>query len=252
MRNTRIALATGALAALAALSAGCTSGQPSGHAGGGTPSAGRSSTPAGNGVTEMKLNDLIKATSRALANARSVRVTGDVGTGSDAVKIDVRITHGQGATGTATFPGGASMGVLRLSNTVYLHGTAANWRQFGAGEAATMLAGKWVKLPADTPDLRDLLDFTELSGLAKLFTPDEGTPNLPGHWPTAVVRGQQAVRIGDPKDGAVYIATTGNPYPLRLETTQGADKGTIDLAEYDKPVTVPHPPVNQIIELPAG
>jgi len=252
MRNIRTALATGALAALATLTAACTSsGQPTGQASG-TPSASRSSNPAGNGVTTMKLNDLIKATSRALANAKSVRVTGDVGTGGDAVKLDVRITHGQGAIGTATFPGGASMGLLRLSNTIYLHGTAANWRQFGAGEAATLLANKWVKLPANTPDLRDLLDFTELSGLAKLFTADPGTPNLAGHWPTAVVRGQQVVRIGDPKDGAFYVATTGKSYPLRLESTQGADKGTIDLAEYDKPVTIPHPPVNQIIELPAN
>lgn len=259
MRITRTTLAAGALVAAAALSVACTGGggRSPGHAGGGTPTAGRSgstsgSTSAGNGAVDMKLNDLITATSRALANARSVRVTGDLGTGADAMKIDVRITHGQGATGTVTFPNGASMGLLRLSDTVYLHGTAANWRAFGAGEAAAMLAGKWVKLPTGDPDMRDLLDVTELSGLAKLFTPDTGTPNLAGHWPTAVVRGQQAVRIGDPKDGAVYIATTGKPYPLRLESSQGADKGTIDLAEYDRPVTIPRPPVNQIIELPAG
>jgi hypothetical protein len=255
MRITRTALAAGALVASAALSAACTPGSnPADHANGtgtATASRGGSGATADNGATDMKLHDLIIATSHALANAKSVHVTGNIG-GSDAVKFDVRITHGQGATGTATFPGGAAMGLLRLSNTVYLHGSAANWRQFGAGDAAALLADKWVKLPSKDPDLRDLLDITELSGLAKLLTPDAGTPNLPGHWPTAVVRGQRAVRIGDPKEGAIYIATTGKPYPVRIESTQGADKGTIDLAEYDRPVSIPHPPVNQIIELPAG
>jgi hypothetical protein len=57
-----------------------------------------------------------------------------------------------------------------------------------------------------------------------------------------------AVVDNDPDDGGtLYIATQGQPYPVRLESVNG--KGAIDFLDYGKALNVPIPATDQVVDV---
>ena len=257
LTRARAAASLTALAGLTALITGCTTGNGSAPpaATSTASSASSSSTtatsaPAGNGVAALPVNELFAHTRAALAAASTVHVAADVGAGADRTVITASVRGNQGATGTVKL-GAATMGFLRLGNTVYLHADEANWRTFGADpDGAALLAGKYVIMPDNGKDLGPLVEFTSMRGLAAFFTTPPGTPRVAVDWPKATVRGQQAIRIGDLTEGAIFVATVGPPYPLRLQSTNPKDRSLIDLSDYNRPVTLTKPPASQTLTLP--
>jgi hypothetical protein len=210
------------------------------------------SRPADNGVAALPLKDAFARARAALAAARSVHLRADFGTGTGAGTVDVRILRGQGAVGSASFSG-ATVGLLRRGDTLYLHANAANWRKLGADAGgAQLLDGKYVRIPSSDKDFAELLDFTSVTGLAMLFEAPAGTPNVTVSWPRSTVRGTPVVEVGDPKQGAISIATTGQPYPLRVRATAGADRGSVEFMDYNRSVTLPTPAPSQIVTMPAS
>jgi hypothetical protein len=263
VRITRIASAVAATIAATvgtALLAGCDSGSTATPAAT-TPATSTAATttgaagPAGNGIAELPLPQVLTRVRTALGHASSVRVRTDLGTGKDRLVIDARIKGNQGATGTMLF-GTAPMGFLRLgAKTMYLHGNAAAWRAAGADPASlSVLAGKWVLVPVASADkdFAALVEFTSVGGLAAQLTDFPNPPKIAISWPKASVRGLPAIRIGDLATGALFVAASGQPYPLRLQSTAGTDKGVIDLLEFNAPVTLTTPPASQILTLPGS
>jgi hypothetical protein len=261
VRITRLTVLTAG--ALVALTAGCggtttTPGAALPTTGAATVSTTVSTTasspppaPADNGIAALPVKEAFAKAQAALAAANSVRVSATFGSGTDAGTVDVRIVRGRGAVGTAIFSG-AKVGLLRRADVVYLHADAANWLKLGAGaDGANLLDGKYVKVPGNDKDFAELLDFTSVKGLAALFALPASVPNVAVSWPRTTVRGVPAVQVGDLKEGAIYIAATGKPYPLRARSTTGADRGSVEFLEYNRPVTLPTPAPNQIITLPA-
>jgi hypothetical protein len=254
------AAVAGALTVLTALVAGaCTGGNSDPKAAASTPAPSvatsskappASTAPAANGIGALPLSQIFARTRAALAAAKTVHVSADVGTGSARIVITASVLGNQGAVGTMKM-NGATMGFLRLGNTVYLHADAANWRKFGAGDGAGLLAGKYVLMPAGE-DLTPLVEATSIASLARYFDVPAGAPATVVDWPKATVRGQQAIRLGDVADGAIYVATAGPPYPLRLQSTNPAFRSLIDLSDFNRPVTITKPPASQIVTAPKG
>ncbi len=248
MCPVRLAPAAAAVCAATVLVTGCTTTE--------TPASPATSTsataPRDNGIAGLSAAELLARVNKALAGARSVRVTADVRVEGHRVEIDERIRSDQGATGTLRLDG-ASLGFVRIGPTFYVHADAASWRKLGVeADAVAVLVGKWVRLPSTDPDFADFAKLTTIRELARLFIPTDEPGNVKGPWPRTTLRGQPVVRVGEDRFGALYVAATGTPYPVRAVVTSGAEPGRVDFLAYNQPVTLKPPPAAQVITPPGS
>jgi hypothetical protein len=252
VRPLRLAPAAAAVCAATVLLTGCTGGGTGSGTGTAHP-AGATSTPArDNGIAGLSATELLTRANRALAGARTVRVTADVRFEGQRIQIDERIRSDQGATGTLRLDG-AAMEFLRLGRTFYVRADAANWRKQGVPrDAVAVLVGKWVRLPSTGPDFADFAKLSTIRELARLFIPTDELKGVQGPWPRSTLRGQPVVRMGEDRLGALYVAAVGAPYPVRAVTAGGAESGRIDFLAYNQPVTLTQPPPAQVLTLPSS
>jgi hypothetical protein len=64
------------------------------------------------------------------------------------------------------------------------------------------------------------------------------------------IDGKQAITLtsGTSSDeGALYVATEGEPYPLRIESTKG--EGKVDFTGYGDPVKIEAPPSDLVVDV---
>lgn len=211
------------LAATAAL-AGC----------GSSSSSGGSS----NGVASKSADQILAQAKTATSGAKSVHVSGSTVSNGTPVTLDLSLVAGQGGTGTFS-QSGLSVQLIATSNTIYLNGTKAFWEKFGGAAAAQLLAGKWLKASASNSSfagIAQLADFHKLIGSA---LDQHGSLAKGG---TSTVNGQSVVGVKDTtQGGTLYVATTGQPYPVQLAKTSGADSGKLNFDKWNQTVTISPP-----------
>jgi hypothetical protein len=77
-----------------------------------------------NGVATKSTGSIVKAGEDAIVDAASVHVQGDIGTGAQAIKLDMRLVKGKGASGTVQI-NGETIELLRVGQEVYVKGDAS-------------------------------------------------------------------------------------------------------------------------------
>ena len=117
---------------------------------------------------------------------------------------------------------GAKASIILVDGSLYVRANAAFWKQEHAGKAAAALAGRWLKTPASTGDLKDLTQDLDPKILSHCLANEHGTLASGGK---ATVDGQEAIVLIDKGDrpgtgpGKLYVAATGDPLPLRAIAT---------------------------------
>ncbi len=53
---------------------------------------------------------------------------------------------------------------------------------------------------------------------------------------TSTVDGQRVIAITGTGSGALYVATTGEHFVVRVQATKGGSNGTVSFTHYDRPV----------------
>jgi hypothetical protein len=226
--------------------AGC--GGNSGSSGSGGHSSAGPSTLAENGVADLSAKDILARAKKALGGARSVHIKGGGFSGGEQFALDMRYGS-DGATGSLT-SNGQTIELLRVGETVYLKGSEAFWRSIGGGSAAELLKGRYLKVPASTPDFAELAGFTNLTKNAEdLLSPDGEVTK--GERKT--IRGVEAIGLNDSskEGGTLYIAVRGEPYPLQVVPRKDAksdETGSLDFYDYGVPVKVSAPPADQVVD----
>jgi hypothetical protein len=211
--------------ALAAL-AGC---------GGGSSS---SSGSAGNGVADKSPADILAATKLASDGARSVHVAGSLVSGGSPITLDMNLLAGRGGRGQLS-EGGLSFQLIQVGKTVYIKGSPAFYKHIGGTAAAQLFQGKWLKAPASNSDFASLSQLTNLRLLLDQTLSEHGTALTKTD--SATIAGQKAVGITDKtKGGTLYIAATGQPYPIQITKT-GAEGGKISFDRWNGAVTLAAP-----------
>ena len=212
MRFARV-LAPAAVAVV--LLAGCGGGNGGGAAAP-TPSAPSSTAPAGNGVADLTAEEILAAATDALKKAGSYQITGEAVEDGEKMSMDLRIA-GDDLAGTIGM-GKSSFELLLVGGQPYFKADAAFWKQVGGSEGAgvaKLIGDRWVKVGKDDDNFKGLFD---LADTGKMLKPDG-----------AVVKGEvkeidagPAIGLIDEKDkGTLYVATTGEPYPLLIESSDG-------------------------------
>jgi hypothetical protein len=232
------------LAGLALAGCGGSGGAPAG-------AAPTTATVAENGVARLAPADILARSKAALAKATSVHVVGRLTDGGQQLRFDLHIHGVDGGYGTL-FVQGHRMEVVRVGQTAYVKADAGFWsRELGNPAVARRLAGKYLKGSANDPELNQLTAFTNVSTLSDLMLKPVSTLAAKDR---KTVNGTLALGLYDNDSrspGVLYVALQGEPYPVRLGTAdaKAKDPASIDLTEYNRPITVTAPKPNQIIDM---
>jgi hypothetical protein len=206
-----------ALVLLIALPAGC----------GGSSSS--SSSSSGNGVADKSPADILAATKVAADAAKTVHVSGS---------IDMNLLAGKGGRGQLS-ESGLAFELIQVGKTVYIKGSPAFYKKIGGTAAAQLLQGKWLKAPASNSDFASLSQLTDLRQLVDQTLETHGSSLTKGG--SSTIAGQKVVGITDKaKGGTLYIATTGQPYPVQIVKT-GSSGGKITFDRWNSSVTLAAP-----------
>lgn len=196
-----------------------------------------SSSSSGNGVASKTPAQIVAAAQSAAAGAATVHVAGSIVSEGKPISLYMELVADKGGKGRLTL-GALSIELIDLNRIVYINGSTAFYRHFTGPAAAQLLQGKWLKASAASGPLASLASLTDLSKLIDSTLANHGTLSRLG---TTTVDGQKAIGVTDlAKGGALYVATTGTPYPIEI-VKAGASGGKIVFDRWNKPVTLEAP-----------
>jgi hypothetical protein len=148
---------------------------------------------------------------------------------------------------------GASIKVVKVGSTVYAKPSKAFLAGQGAMGAvfARKIGSKWLKADASLAALTGLGDVTHFTSAADAVSavmPKNATMTLV---PGRTVDGQATtgVRFSLPspaRTGTLYVATSGTPYPLRLESAQ---LGTLTFTDWGHTAAIVVPAAKDVVDL---
>jgi hypothetical protein len=143
------------------------------------------------------------------------------------------------------------MELLRVgTDEYYMKADAETWEQL-TGEAASgdIFADRYVRIPGDDESLGDLTSFLDFESFVEEALDPDGTLEK---GETAEVNGVQAIGVVDPDSedgGTLWVALTGEPYPLRIESPEGSGEGAIDFLDWGQAVDIQAPAEDEVIDL---
>jgi hypothetical protein len=197
-------------------------------------------TSASNGIVAQPAAKIVKTAFTTLESAESVRLYGSFRESGARYKLDVTVAPA-GMRGTMTWPVHGKLVTVDMVLThrkFYARGSTL-WRQVGGAVLASLIGDRWVILPvgrlsgfpfANTKTFIKLLSKQSLKSLK----------NARAHVARVrtTVDGQPAIELSVGRE-AVYIATTGQPYPLEIR------QGSRDVLHFQYsalPVSIAAPP----------
>ena len=218
----------GTLLVFALAVAGCGSSSPGG-------------STSGNGEASKSGQQVVTDAVKAAEGASSFRMSGTINTGGQQIGLDLTIAKGKGAQGSMTL-GGQKVDLVIVDADAYMNAGAAFWTQFGgtSGSAiAQLVAGKWFKFSTTDPQFSSITGLTDSKSLFDSLSSSAGTITNKG---ATTYKGQRAVAIfAGSKNGTLYVATTGVPYPIAIAKTGAAEGGALTFGDWDKSVTLTAP-----------
>ncbi len=192
---------------------------------------------SGNGVAEKSADEIVADASAAAHQATSVHVHGASESTGTPLEIDLKLVADEGGEGHLV-ANGLSFDMVRIGDKAYFKGDDDFWRQFGGDAAVALLRGRWLEAPATSGDLASFAPLTDITQLFDAVLGEHGTLEK-GEETT--VGGAPAIAVTDTTDGGtLYIATTGEPYPLKVEGASDSP-GTILFDEWDEAVELTAP-----------
>lgn len=245
----RVAAGAAALALITGggVLAGCGSSSDSASGGATTAAATTATTAAPNGIEGKTATEILDASLAAANKATSVTAKGAITQGGQEITLDLQV--GQEAAQGSISAQGAEIEIKVLAGKTYFKLSGESFAKIAGqddspevAEAISALLGdKWLVAPDEESagQLGSLGQFGQKDELLKgILTPD-GNATVKG---TGEVNGQPVVLLESTDGtGTLAIATTGEPYPLQIKGSEGADGGQIDFTDWNAPVNVTAP-----------
>ncbi|HEY7537187.1 MAG TPA: hypothetical protein VH721_04310 [Gaiellaceae bacterium] len=185
---------------------------------------------SGNGVADKSADEIVADAGAAAKEATSVYVHGGTTSGSSPIEIDMHLVAGEGGAGHLV-ANGLSFDVVRIGDKAYFKGDDALWRQLGGEAAVALLHDRWLVAPATSGELASFAPLTDIEQLFDALLGDHGTLEKGDE---TEIDGNPAIAVEDTAEGGtLYVATTGEPYPLKVEG--GSDSpGTISFDDWNE------------------
>jgi hypothetical protein len=199
--------------------------------------AGCGKSSSGSSIASKSAEQIVSESKAAADAAGAVHVSGSLKSGGTPLTLDLNLVAGKGAQGEIS-QNGASFKLILVGNTAYISGSPAFYRSLGGSAAAQLFNGKWLKASATSGEFAS---FKQLADMRQLIDTTLASHGTLVKGATTTMNGQQVIAITDTvKDGTLYVATTGKPYPLQL-SKGGAESGKITFDKWNQPVTITAP-----------
>ncbi|HEY2550350.1 MAG TPA: hypothetical protein VGI64_07210 [Streptosporangiaceae bacterium] len=198
-------------------------------------------TAASNGIAAKPTAKIVKTAFKTLESAKSVRVYGSFRDSGARFKLDVTMGP-TGMRGTMTAPfKGASLATVDMvvTHRKFYARSRTLWRQVGGAGLASLIGNRWVIIPVRQLSgfpFANAKSFIKLLNRQSLKSPKSASAHVKRAKTT--VDGQPAIELSHGRT-AIYIATTGRPYPLEIR--QGSH-GALHFRYSGSPVDIAAPP----------
>ncbi len=202
-------------------------------------------TPSLQGLTA---DELLAKTKAAAQSATSVHVKGEIFDSGQSITIDLKLAGVARGAGTVIQDGGR-IDLVRDGNDVYfkadektLNKTVAQ----GDAENVKLIAGRYVKATASTSGFDSFAGLLDLVEFVKgVLSPDGKVSRVDGK----DVSGVPTVGLKDTAatgGGVLYVAATGEPFPLRIEPASGP--GGVTMSDWNTDISITVPPADDVID----
>jgi hypothetical protein len=190
-----------------------------------------------NGEADKSATEILADTKKAATQAKSVHFHGLITESGTPLKVDLRIDGSKGGTGSMTIQG-AHVDIVRVGDEAYIKGSQQFYTTVAGTETAKLLKGKWLKGSATSGDLASLAQLTDMSKLFTAALKPEGTLTKGKE---TTVDGRPVIELRSSSGGSLYVATTGEPYPVEIAQASGSSTGAVHFDEWNEPVDVTAP-----------
>lgn len=190
-----------------------------------------------NGITKLSADAALAKVKAAAKDVTSVHVAGSIAQQGQSIALDVHVGRDRGQ-GVLTINGG-DLEVRLLDGTAYVKGAAETFTKLGVPAIqAQIVGGKWLKSSATGGEFAAFTEFLDVDSLFESLLKPDGDVETGD---TTTIGGEEAFELVDSADsGSLYIATHGDPLPLRVEKG-GAAGGKVDFTDYGEDVEVEAP-----------
>ncbi|HEX2774291.1 MAG TPA: hypothetical protein VHN18_17935, partial [Micromonosporaceae bacterium] len=202
--------------------------------------------PTDNGVSALPPNFILDRAKEALQQAKSYRVKGNGVSDGQKLSLDFRIS-GNDLGGKVTM-GGATIELLSVAGRRFMRPDEKFWAMaIGADKADKMvklIGDRWVVVPDDD---KRLVKLFSIANVDQLFRPDSSLKT----GETRDIDGVKAIGVVESgaEGGALYVATTGQPYPLLVVGSNPAD-GEVAFSDFGATFEdLKAPPESDVIDL---
>jgi hypothetical protein len=180
---------------------------------GGGLAAGCGGGSSGNGVANESAQQILNSALGALRSAHSVHVKGSGTQNGSPISIDLTLYSSGDADGTITM-NSQTFQLVKIGSTDYVMANESFWQNSGNVPAATAanLAGKWVTIPDSQANIGSQFS---IDSFASSLDSNVGTVTKGS---TSTVDGQAAISVISSKQGTLWVATTGTPYPIEAQS----------------------------------
>lgn len=185
-----------------------------------------------NGVADKSADEVLAAAKAAATGASAVHVSGT----TDDTTIDLSLVRGKGASGSIQ-QGTSRFDLISVSDAIYLRGSDEFYRGLGGEAVVRLLAGKWLKVPATSRDFASFAQFADMETLLTEVLKPEGAIEKGA---VETVDGAEVVPLTAGSRGTLYVAATGDPFPVKLGAGEGRT-GQITFSRWNEPVDLTAP-----------
>ncbi|MGK5683142.1 hypothetical protein [Actinoplanes sp. URMC 104] len=192
-------------------------------------SAAAPATPAGNGVEKLTAEQILAKAKAALKAAGSFHMKGSMKTDDGKMGLDFKI-EGQNVKGTLAMDG-PRVELLSVGKQRFIRPDAAFWAMTSGGKAQAaqiteVVGDRWVKVKANDASSAGMFTATDIDELL-----DADGKVTKGAVTTLDGKPVVGLKESAADGGTLYVATTGQPYPVRLTGPTPAD-GALAFTEF--------------------
>jgi hypothetical protein len=196
-----------------------------------------SSGSKSNGVSEKSPTQILAAAEAASLAASAVRVSGSIVDNGTPLTLNLHLVSGKGGMGHMN-EGGTGFDIIRIGDKAYIRGSDAFYKRFAGAAAAQLLKGKWLVGSASTGKFAAL---TPLTDTEKFFTGTLGSHGALTKGAETTINGQKVIALKSGTGGTLYIATTGQPYPIELVSPGAGKSGKIIFDQWNNAIAITAP-----------
>lgn len=212
-------------------------------------------------IASLSAEQIADRSRDALLQVSSLHLSarGSLGGSGERTSVDLTLDRAGNCAGGVDMGEDGSVEIVKRADDVWLKPDKAFWEThvpIGGATFDSILDGRYMKAKADDARLLTVTEVCDLDTFRELITDNRdaaqrgtltkgretevnGAPVIP------VTRAQGEERL------TVYVATEGEPYPVRI-TVQGAEEeGTVNFSGFDRPVPAETPAASETVDVTA-